>query len=185
MPELEDLSGPFNPDLKFEDFSKNFLLKLIRVWQFAWLILTDSWYYGVKEKFGVEAANELETAAWTRVGELVNPRYPKVANIELNDVLDSLKCLQLPLDNIIGGLYAPKFDIINNNHVIMTIADCHTLSVLERKMPERIYPICHVTEKAAIEKYVVNPKVKVTPLKLPPRKSPDEIACQWEFKLEE
>jgi hypothetical protein len=31
----------------------------------------------------------------------------------------------------------------------------------------------------------INPKMKVTPLKLPPRKSKDEIACQWEFRLDE
>jgi hypothetical protein len=29
-----------------------------------------------------------------------------------------------------------------------------------------------------------NPKMKVTALKLPPRKSKDDVACQWEFKLE-
>jgi hypothetical protein len=37
MPELQDLSGPFNPNLKFEDFSKDFLLKLMTEWQWAWL----------------------------------------------------------------------------------------------------------------------------------------------------
>ncbi|MDD5094833.1 MAG: hypothetical protein PHV74_10710 [Dehalococcoidia bacterium] len=31
-PELEDLSGPFNPDLKHEDFSKEFLLRLMEGW---------------------------------------------------------------------------------------------------------------------------------------------------------
>lgn len=29
-----------------------------------------------------------------------------------------------------------------------------------------------------------NPRVKVGALKLPPRGSPDEIACQWEFAME-
>jgi hypothetical protein len=30
----------------------------------------------------------------------------------------------------------------------------------------------------------INPKMKVTALKLPPRKSKDEIACRWEIGLE-
>ena len=40
-------------------------------------------------------------------------------------------------------------------------------------------------EKKAMEKYLINPKIKVTPLKLAPRQSPDEPSCVWEFKMEE
>jgi len=31
----------------------------------------------------------------------------------------------------------------------------------------------------------INPKMVGRPLKLPPRASKDEIACVWEFKIEE
>jgi hypothetical protein len=30
-----------------------------------------------------------------------------------------------------------------------------------------------------------NPRIKMSPLKLPPRQRSDEIACRWEIKLEE
>jgi hypothetical protein len=30
----------------------------------------------------------------------------------------------------------------------------------------------------------INPKMKCRALKLPPRKSEKEIACQWEFKID-
>jgi len=33
--------------------------------------------------------------------------------------------------------------------------------------------------------YFNNPKIKVTPLKLPPRASPDEPCCRFDIKLEE
>jgi hypothetical protein len=52
-------------------------------------------------------------------------------------------------------------------------------------MPDRIKPMCEVLEPAVIQKYLINPKVKLKALKLPPRKSKDEIACQWEITLEE
>jgi hypothetical protein len=188
MPELEDLSGPFNPDLKFEDFSKDFLLKLMKIWQWAWLHMARAWYEAIEERFGSDAANDCERAAWLTIGERVNPRYAKVANIELNTVLDSLKALQLPLDNTVGRVFPAKFDIKSPNHVVLTFSDCPALSALERSAPERIEPMCHILEKLALEKYLLNPNIKVTPLKLPPlppqRRSSGEIACQWEFKLE-
>jgi hypothetical protein len=183
--EMNDYSGPFRPDLTFEDFSKDFLLKLMHVWQYGWLHMTEAWYNAVKQRWGVDAANDCETQAWETIGERVNPRFAKVANIELKTVVDSLKCLQLPLDNTTGGLFPAEAKIINPNHVIWTIPRCRSLEFFEAKEPERIKHVCHINEKRIIERYLVNRKIKVTPLKLPPRKSPDDIACQWEFTLEE
>jgi hypothetical protein len=31
---------------------------------------------------------------------------------------------------------------------------------------------------------IINPAIQIRPLKTPPRQSPDEIACQWEFSIE-
>jgi hypothetical protein len=183
--EMNDYSGPFQPDLTFDDFSKEFLLKLMHVWQYGWLHMTEAWYNAVKERFGVNAANDCETQAWETIGERVNPRFAKVANIELNTVVDSLKCLQLPLDNTTGGLFPAEAKIINPNHVIWTIPRCRSLEFFEAKEPERIKHVCHINERKIIERYLVNRNIKVTPLKLPPRKSPDDIACQWEFTLDE
>ena len=182
---MHDYSGPWKPDLVFDDFSKEFLLKLMQVWQFAWLHMTEAWYEAVKADYGEKAADECETKAWCTVGERVNPRYPKVANIQLNTVLDSLKALQLPLDNTTGGLYPAHAEIINPNHVIWTIPRCRSLEYFEAKCPQRIKYVCYVNEKKVIERYLVNRRIKVTPLKLPPRNSPEEIACKWEFKMED
>jgi len=184
MPEMNDYSGPLKPDLSFEDFSKEFLLKLMQIWQHGWLHMTQSWYESAKERFGSEAANECELAAWVRVGEKVNPRYAKVANIELTDIASCLKCLQLPLDNLSGGVFKADFDIKSKNVAIVTNRRCRSLEFFEEKDPERIDTLCPA-EGPVMEKYLVHPKAKATPLKLPPRKSKDEIACQWEFRIEE
>ena len=120
MPELTDYSGPFNPDLKFDDLSKDFLLKLIEIWQYSWLHMTEAWYDAVKKRFGDDVANHCENEAWITVGERVNPRYAKVANIQLNTIADCLKCIQLPLDNITGGLNTAELDIKGKDVAILT-----------------------------------------------------------------
>ena len=124
MAELQDYSGAFNPALKFEDFSKEFLLKLMKVWQSAWLIMEGSWYDVVRERCGQEVADSCNLATWVRVAERVNPRYAKIANIELNTVVDSLKASQLPLDNPVGGGFPCEYDIRDENHVVMTVNKC-------------------------------------------------------------
>ena len=103
----------------------------------------------------------------------------------MDTVLDCLKCLQLPLDNNIGPLFPVEYEIKNPNHVIMTIVQCRSLVYFEREAPQMIEPTCYQLEEQVMRKYLVNPKVKVTPLKLPPRKNQEEIACRWEFKMED
>lgn len=186
MKELADYSGPFKPDLRFEDFSKEFLLKLIHSWQYAWLHMAGAWYDAVKRRSGADVANDCNLEVWLRIGERVVPRYAKIANIQsISTVLDALKVQQLPLDNIIGGLFQPEYDIKSPNHVIMTFNRCKALEVFEREAPEQIEHTCHVLDPLVFKSYCINPNIKVTPLKLPPRKSQEEIACQWELKLEE
>ncbi len=184
MPEeMNDYSGPFKPELRFEDFSKEFLLKLMQVWQYAWLHMTQAWNEAVAKRYGSDVANDCELDAWVAVGERVNPRYAKVANIQLNDITDCLKCLQLPLDNTTGGLFPVEYDVKSPNRVLLTIRQCRSLQFFEEKDPVRIKTLCP-NEGKIMEKYLVHPKAKATPLKLPPRQNKDEIACVWEFTID-
>ncbi|MCX5999045.1 MAG: hypothetical protein NTU41_05475 [Chloroflexi bacterium] len=180
MEELKDLSGPFNPDLTFDCFSKELLLRLVTVWQHAWLQLSECWYKEVLKSCGREVADKCEIGAWCNMAEKVNPRYAKVGNIQLSTVVDSMKVIQLPLDNTIGGLYPVQCEVKNENHVIWTIPRCKSLEYFEAKEPERIKQVCYENEKKVIERYMVNRRIRVSPLKLPPRNSREEIACKWE-----
>ncbi len=62
--ELNDYSGPFKPDLRFEDFSKEFLLKLIHSYEYAWLRMSGAWHTAVRKRLGNDAANECNLEAW-------------------------------------------------------------------------------------------------------------------------
>jgi len=183
MMEMDDYSSTFKPDLTFNDFSKEFLLRLMTIWQFAWFHMSGAWYDAIRARFGLDAANDCCLEAYTTVTERVHPRYPKMANYQPTSVREAMKGLQLGPDNSAGGLFPCEYEFKSDNHVIMTVMQCRTLLSYEREAPEMIYPSCHLMEKAMLEKHLINPEIKVTPLKLPPRNSSEEIACQWEFRL--
>ena len=131
MGELQDLSGPFKPDLKFSDLSKEFLNKLVYEWQWAFLQLDAAWFNQVKTRFSNDWAHECSLEMWLRVETIANPRFAKLANIPGTNVVDSLKVMQLPLENTIGGLFPVEYDIRNENHAFMTVKKCTVLEWCE------------------------------------------------------
>jgi len=146
MTELTDLSGPFNPDLTFDHLSKEFLFKLSHSWQWSWLQLDAAWNDEVRKRFGDRVASGCDVEMWQRCGERCNTRYAKLARIPLKNAVDSLKVVQLPLDNSTGAIYPTLCDIRNENHVILTVVKCPSLEWCERNAPDRIVPMCQVNE---------------------------------------
>ena len=179
--EMSDYSGPFIPNLRFDDLSKEFLLKVIRSWQYSWLQLEGGWMEEVEKRFGVHVAMGCDLQMWLRCAERCNTRYVKIANIPMKNAVDCLKALQLPLDNTMGAVYPTKQEIKNENHAIVTVVRCPSVEWWEKNAPERIVPMCHIVEPPLIDRYKVNLDVQLFALKLPPRKNPDDIACQWEY----
>ena len=186
MEELQDYSGEFIPKIDLQAFSKDFLIRLMHTWSSAYVRMDEIWNQAVEKHTGdAQLALNCELDCWSDIAERTLPRIAKAANIEVKDIVDAMKVWQMCPDGTSAGVYEAEYEVKNRNHIILTLTRCRTLEFLEKSAPERIRPVCHVLEGPVMEKYLMNPKVKVTALKLPPRKGPDEIACQWEYKLEE
>ncbi len=182
--ELNDYSGPYKHDLVFEDFSKEFLIKLMLLWRKQYLRLAGYWYEGIQKRIGIERADEIQLEVWKRIGDRQLPKFLPMSGIELNTVIDSLKLMQLAPDSWMGtDLFDGHVDIIDENHLILTCTHCLVLEFFERtNQLERIPMHCQVQEKEATEDYLCNPKIEVIALKVPPRSGPDdEICCKWEY----
>ncbi|MFC1945073.1 DUF6125 family protein [Chloroflexota bacterium] len=192
MNELTDYSGEYNPDIEYSSFSKDVLVKLLEEYARLYLLHDGLWNTRITREFGPETAFAWGNEIWGHnYRNLSLPRISKLFNISGNDVLTACKLIQLTPDGVAtGGQYKYTSDVKNNNHVIWTITRCATLEYFEKNgMEKHISGVCGVggMEHVAIENYChfVNPDIKVTALKIPPRKSPDELPCQWELKLEE
>ena len=190
MEELNDYSGEWRPNVNFEDFSKDALVRLLKAYQRAFVGLSGGYHSVNSERMSVEETWKLDTEAYLR--QLKSFEFPLVAkamNIQGNDVLTLLKIFQVVPDGAREGYYECQWDVKNNNHAILTFTKCPTLFLYEKHGQEKdIECLCgpRGMEDLAFEAYceLVNPNMKCRALKRPPRKSPDEICCQWEFKLE-
>ena len=184
MGELSDYSGSFNPDLTFHDFSKDFLLKLVGTWQWAWLQLDSAFFDPILQKSDLDTVMKHATDVWVRIAEDCNPKFAAMANIGMTNTVDCLKVYQLPLDNTMGSVYQNSYEIHDENFVTVKIERCPSLEWLEQRAPERIKGVCHDLEGKVIDKYKVNMDVKFQQLTLPPREKPEGLCCSYQLKLD-
>lgn len=190
MAELADYSGKFIPGARFEDFSKDALLKLAKLYSRIYLGYMGMWDTVLRKQMSAEEAAKLETEVYVRTArQFEAPGVTQALNIRGNDVVTLIKLMQMIPDGSRQDMYDSLYEVKNNNHVILTIKSCPTLLFWERHGDTKAIDICCSVggmEEVTIVEYAnfVNPDIKVTALKVPPRKSKDDIACQWELKLE-
>ena len=66
MEDLKDYSGECDPNISYQNFSKEVLAKLLNVYCRELLLFEGLWYDEVKERFGDDVALACEIAAWGR-----------------------------------------------------------------------------------------------------------------------
>jgi hypothetical protein len=196
MEELPDYSGEFNPALRLTDFSKEALIRLLVSASKAYLGIDGVWVTLMRRKYGDQAAFDYDKEVWFTQGLALDIRRTvEPLNIRGNDIATVFKYLQFsPGFSVIYVGPPPefepyvRFELKNKNHGIMTVIRCNSLEYFERHKDSPLQKLaCEEIDAPAFQWLAsqFNSNVKVTPLKLPTRKSKREVACQWQFKIEE
>ena len=194
MAELKDYSGKFDPDLTLVDFSKEALISLLVAAGKLYLGIDGIWTGLMRQKFGDKAAFDYDKEVWFSKGlELDIKQTCDALNIKGNDLTALFKYLQFgPAFAVIYVGPPPQFEprvtfeMKNKAHGIMTVTRCNSLEYFERHKDSALQKMaCEEIDLPAFQWIAkrFNPKIEVESLKLPPRKSAKEIACQWEFRL--
>lgn len=186
--ELNDYSGPFRPDLHLEDFSKDALIQLVRAAAKCYGAQTAYWYTAAKEIYGKDTADNLQEQVWLRSGaseaELRN--VCTALQISGNDVESYFKFLQTtPVDATMMDL---EFNLQDRNHGTLTVKRCYSLAFWEKSGEKDLQKnICEVVDTLGfpLGGRWFNPRMKVKALKLPPRRSRSDFACQWDFAIDQ
>lgn len=184
MKELTDYGGPFLPRLRLEDFSKETLISLVRLYSKLYMALDGFWYLCVKERLGNGEALKCDEWVWEKDHRFELKHLTQLFRIEGEGIAPFLKAFQLipwawNLDF--------SFDVQKPTYALLTVNRCPTLEALEKEGGGREHSICRVIEPKVFQHYAgfFNPKIQVTALRLPPRKDEREVPCQWQVAMTE
>ncbi len=183
MSDRTEYTDDFDPNIQFADFSKEFLLDALKSYADYIRKLDGIWYLSLKKRADDDLAFETDLDVW-RAMEVHDVRSTcELFNIKGNDVAALIKATQM---SPWAWVLEKHFELKSPQLGIWTITRCPTLLALEREGEGRESRICREVETKLFEirAKTINPKIRVTPLKLPPRQDKN-IACQWEFRLED
>lgn len=91
----EDYRGPFEPNPKYQDFSKEALIKLLVEYSRAYQMIMGGWYDVLRDRYGDKAAIECDIAQWMVTGPMVVRFMSRALDIEGDGVEAFFRRLQV------------------------------------------------------------------------------------------
>ncbi|MHA2369846.1 MAG: DUF6125 family protein [Candidatus Hodarchaeales archaeon] len=146
-------------------FSREDLIKLVKMYAKGWLAMDGCWFLGIEEEKGLETAMHYDTKAWERFAPIEAKRIMKEFNIPQNGGLDSLeKTLNL-------RLYAQLND--------QTIERPDSLSLIFKMNGCKEIGLVEYSRFAS----TVDSRITTECIACPPDAHPKEWWCAWKFTL--
>jgi len=182
--ESHDYSGKFDPHFNHANLSKDALIELLRTYAEYLRKIDGFWYVTVMDRWGNAEALKTDLKAWERIKPYEQRILSSFFGLRGNDVATVMKYMQ-----IVPWIwpYEHKIELIDENYGVFTKYQCPTLFAMESEGNGRERRQCQEVCPKGLEHMTnhFNPKIKIIPLKVPPRTERNGISCQWGFKLEE
>ncbi|MFC1944043.1 hypothetical protein ACFLX5_00845 [Chloroflexota bacterium] len=183
--DLRDYSGPFDPNRRYPDFSKDTLVMLLEEYSRSYRLLERQWHAVLRERHSDREAVECAIGQWMSTRPMVSHWLSKALNIEGDNVETFFKRLQMD-PRFTPAEFDVCWELRRPDSGVFTVKKCGTLVSLEEEGKGYELTLCNEQELPALTRVAqyTNPHMKMVPLRLPPRRSETDIACQWEVKLE-
>lgn len=188
---MDDYSGPFQSRINLDSFSKEGLKKLVRIGGSIYGTVNRQWYLAVAEEFGEEVADRLHHKTWFAPGGAGDHENNIISSLmgfrDENEMTTGLKvwqCLPAMIEDM-----ELTFTQISETEWEMHTPRCHVPESGEAGGPElmryMVNKICGHLELFGFRHGMArwNSKIRIDPVKLPPRQSPDEPHCRWRITL--
>jgi hypothetical protein len=187
MTDRKDYSGPFDPDFRYEDLSKEALVRLVREFALIVHLLDRSMCAAIAMRFGGDVMKELAVEEWAGASPLYGERIRQIMGIEGDDVAAIFKVLQL--DPGFPHHYMDvHYEVVDENHGYFELAHCGALMDAEPFGDVMVTNMCHHIEDGTFDvtAQAVNPKARIRPVHRPPRIPTDRSPhCRWEVVIDD
>jgi hypothetical protein len=164
-----------------EGFDKNLIIEMLGDAAKLWLAHDGLWFQAVEDRFGMDAAIDLDAKAWGRFSPIEAKRIMQRHGIPENGGVEALaKALDLRLYSYIN---VQTIEVPDDRTVILRMNDCRVQSARERKglplFPCKQVGIVEYTTFA----FTIDPRFQTTCLTCPPDPRPPDHHCAWRFTL--
>ncbi|GAA4068428.1 hypothetical protein [Actinomadura miaoliensis] len=183
----DDYSGEFDPGFRFEDLSKEALVRLVREYALIVHLLDRSALIAVGLRYGQRAVEEIAIEEWRGASLVYTRRIREIMKIEGDGVSAIFKCLQL--DPGFAQHYMDvEYELISETHGFFQLRSCGALLDVEPFGERSIKGMCHTIEDGTfdITAQAVNPKARIRPVHRPPRVPAGRVPhCRWEVIIDD
>lgn len=155
--------------------------KLVELCSRSAYTLDGLWFTLVEEKFGLDAALEIDTEVWRRLCLVQARRIPKYFPIdENNSIRKIIKVIEL---DPLWAIFKPRVAQFADNRAVLRFTDCPPQKARMRDGRGE-FP-CKPVGLAMLQSYaeVIDPRVKVSCLTCPPDAHPAAFWCEWQIEI--
>lgn len=166
---------------QISDFSKDELSELLRDAAVNWLAHDGLWFRAVEDKFGLEAAMELDAKAWEKFTELEAKRIMKRINLPEGGGIPALvQALKLRL---YAHINVQEISEVTADRLVFRMRSCRVQEARERQglAPFPCKPV-GIVEYGGFAR-TIDPRIETRCLTCPPDPRAENTWCAWEFIL--
>ena len=167
--------------LEISALSKEELVEMLGAFGRNLLSVDGLWFTFVEEKFGLELAVEIDEKVWYSFGRTEALRLKKVLNISGDGMSALLEAIPF-----LSWFASSDYEVteVTDERLLLSITSCSPQKARigegKGEFPCRQVGINYFQTFLS----TFDPRLKVKCLLCPPDEHPDDLWCQWEFRLE-
>ncbi len=165
----------------FDNLTREELIKLLKVYAKNWLSHDSCWFLAAEEKYGMEAAIELDTNSWNRFAVAEARRIMKEFNIPGNS---GLKTLERAFGyRLYAAINKQGIEWVDDKTMIFRMVECR----VQKTRSEKNLPPFHCKSVGIVEftrfAKSVDPRILTRCISCPPDPVTNAF-CAWEFTIQ-
>jgi hypothetical protein len=165
-----------------KDLPKIELLKVMGDFAKNWLAHDGLWFQAVEEKFGMDAAIELDKKAWEKFSPIEAQRIKRRLGTPDHGGIPAL--VQALGFRLYAFVNKQEIVEVTDNRCVFRMNSCRVQEARRRQgledFPCKQVGIIEYSTFAS----TIDPRIKTRPLTCPPDPHPDTFWCAWEFKID-